>query len=94
MLYELTKLSTPGFTLTSNDLTPILRTLTDYICPTCKLTEAEVTAASTSYPSIEEFEQAIYDALPNNYSSLAPIDQVDYLLSTPCGAEFTLDKSE
>lgn len=89
MIYVLSKLSSPSFTLLSEHLVIIHRTLVDSLPPTCKLTEAEVYAKSTEFDSVESFELALYDSLPNSYPSLTLEEQIHCLLATPCGSEFT-----
>lgn len=88
MLYSLTKLSSPSFTLLSECPEVILSALNTYISDKCKQTEAQVTDNSTQYPTVDAFEQALYTAIPNNFHQLPIAELISVLLETPCGSEF------
>ena len=81
MKYSLIKLSSPGFDLNTEHIHIVRDVLDMYVCAGCR-------AVDVHYPFVDE-----YDEWPEDYNSLQPMEQVNVLLSTPCGAEFMLEEN-
>ena len=78
MMYNLIKLSSPGFDLHTEHLEVVRDILDTYVCGMCK--------KNHSRPDDFNF--------PSNYRELFIEQQVDALLGTDCGCEFMLEENE
>lgn len=96
--YELCKMSSPGWTLTSDHIHHILWMLDQNVCKNCKWTRADYDAwRANGDPEIIGEDELLEDGvnpytftdfIPENYDQLSDQQKIDWLLGTACGCEF------
>ena len=85
MYYDLTKGSSPSFTIQTEHPEIIVDMLEQYTCSLCMTPKSEFLK---KYPESDPCE-ADY-CIPDNYQDLTIEEKLDILISTACGAEFSL----
>lgn len=76
--YHLIKISAPGFSLYTNHIHHVHNMLDMYVCKSCR--EKHVQG------------EVVWQDWPDDYYQLDQREQVGWLLSTSCGAEFDLEE--
>lgn len=88
-MFVLEKMSSPGWEFESDHIEHIFRILDKCICNNCKMTEKEY----KQFLLKQNIEKDFYpdDLQPETRSML---EKVHWLLSTPCGCEFSFCEDE
>jgi len=100
--YTLDKMSSPGWTFSSDHLFHILNMLKRDVCTSCKQTKAEFDVWVKDNWE-EEFEEYLKDNMnpysfseffPENFDALPFEEQIGLLMQTACGCEYDFRDSE
>ncbi len=83
------KLSSPGFTLETDTIGHVVNVLSGFICSTCMHVEQDVDYVDGDGSTI-----TFKEGIPAGFGAMSFKDQMDVLLSTPCGYEFMLEKED
>lgn len=90
-MYELIKLSDPGFELKTDDIRIVRNVLDGFICQSCMKTVSELDIKDQDPAEIKYLQNT---AKPDNYDELNDQEKVNFMLGTSCGAEFMLDNTD
>lgn len=85
-MYNLEKLSTPGWEFRSEYIEHIYMQLNDHVCSLCEQTEDEYRKATLEVDA--EYEDDSNHFKPDNFSEFSYKEKIYWLLSTSCGCEF------
>ena len=96
-MFVLDKMSSPGWELKSDHIEHIFWLLDQCVCSSCKMTKIEY----ASYEDIEDefLEENINpftrdEFKPETYDQWSMLEKVHWLMSTPCGCEFSFCEDE